>query len=123
MGNGSSDGDALVRLVSIEVPPGFDDTVRAATADEERTVRGNAVELVPHVLPADEALRVLTRAVRDEDAVVRRRPVAAGWAVAALHPHLLLDALSLLRAPHCPRRSPGGERCSRSGSPTRRSPT
>lgn len=93
VGNGSSDGDALVRLVAIEVPPGFDDTLRAATTAEERTVRGNAMELVPHVLPADEALEMLTRAVRDEDAVVRRRAAAAGWAMAALHPDLLSDNL------------------------------
>jgi hypothetical protein len=92
VGNGSSDGDALVRLVSLEVPFGFEDTLRAATAAEERTGRGNAMELVPHVLPWDEALRVLGTAVRDEDDVVRRRAAAAGWAMAALYPEQLLDS-------------------------------
>ncbi|WP_185996477.1 SIR2 family NAD-dependent protein deacylase [Nocardioides campestrisoli] len=92
VGNGSSDGDALVRLVSLEVPVGFDDTLRAATTAEERTVRGNALELVPHVLPRDEALQLLVTAVRDEDDVVRRRAAAAGWTMAALYPDLLSDS-------------------------------
>lgn len=85
LGNGSSDGDALVRLVSHKRPAGFEETVRAATVADERTLRGNAVELVPYVFAQDEALQMLTATVRDADEVVRRRAAAAGWTMAALH--------------------------------------
>lgn len=77
-GNGSGDGDALIRLLSAGVP-GFDATIRAAVTATERTTRGNAMELVPYVLPAEEAVSVLIRGVRDSDPVVRRRAAAAGW--------------------------------------------
>lgn len=90
-GNGSGDGDALTRLLSIEVPPEFDGRIRAAAASGDRTARGNAMDLVPYVLPADEALQLLTRSVRDEDAVVRRRAAAAGWTMTHRHSNSVLD--------------------------------
>jgi hypothetical protein len=90
-GNGSGDGDALTRLLSIETPPGFDDRIRAAAAGGDRAARGNAMDLVPYVLPVDEALQLLTRSVRDEDSVVRRRAAAAGWTMAHRHPNSMAD--------------------------------
>ena len=50
-GNGSGDEYALKRLFRAGVPETFQDTIRAAMTDDERTTRGNAVELISLVLP------------------------------------------------------------------------
>lgn len=84
-GNGSGDADALVRLVRAGSPDGFQAKVTDALTDDERTMRGNALEVVPYILPLDEVVPVLMQAVTDDDSVVRRRAAAAGWALTSLH--------------------------------------
>lgn len=84
IGNGTGDSYALSRLLRAGVPRGFSDQIRAALIDDERTTRGNAVDVALLVLPLDELLLALARAVRDPDPVVRRRAAAAGWSLETL---------------------------------------
>ena len=65
--------------------------------DDERTTRGNAVELISLVLPLKELIEALTLAVRDSDSVVRRRAAAAGWSLAENFPELSTHTEELLR--------------------------
>ncbi|SDP18845.1 SIR2-like domain-containing protein [Pedococcus dokdonensis] len=88
IGNGTGDSYALARLLHAGVPPGFGDKIRAALIDDERTTRGNAVDVALLVLPLDELLPALARAVRDPDPVVRRRAAAAGWSLETLFNNL-----------------------------------
>lgn len=88
---GAGDGEALIRLLKA----GPNDEVRKmlldSLTDSERTVRGNAVELVPFVLPPDDLWQRLTEHVRDSDAVVRRHAAAAAFWILREHPDLPED--------------------------------
>ena len=71
------DHDALIRLIRIDVPPGFVDEIRTALSSPERTVRGNAMELVPTLFDQEMAIPLVRRALADPDAVVRRQAASA----------------------------------------------
>lgn len=74
-----SDAGALAALLGAGLPPGFaDEIVRALTADEP-TLRGNALEVLPAVLPLERALPLVRDKIRDSHPVVRRRAAVAAW--------------------------------------------
>lgn len=72
-GDGSGDEEALQRLICAGVPAQFVTQLVEATSDAERTIRGNALRLLPFTDVDDARLwPIVAAAITDPDPVVRR---------------------------------------------------
>lgn len=85
-----SDGGALAVLLRAGAPVGFLQQVLHAAVDEDPTLRGNALEVLPDLVGRDAAVSLVRTAIRDEHPVVRRK---AAVAVYKLELHELVDDL------------------------------
>jgi hypothetical protein len=74
-----NDAGALDRLLATGAPDWFVDQVVAALSSPERTMRGNALQVLGAVLTGDELGPLLSTAIADKDAVVRRQAAMAAF--------------------------------------------
>lgn len=85
-----SDAGALATLLSAGAPNGFEQEVLHAAIDEEPTLRGNALEVLPVLVDQDAGRPLVRAAIHDEHPAVRRQAAVAAH---RLELHELVDDL------------------------------